>query len=368
MKKHLSLFTSITACAALSACGSSTGGLSDIPELAPLVQASLPSSLQISGTQNAVSRFDFSPFALGQSHLEVLFKTGSYGKLSGGNGSGYINALLEDLDYRFSELKTRFESNAPTCYSNTPQAHEMDFSALGSGTTSVTAMLKLSLDLQCYDLFSSDNPGEQSGSGSGMIFGKNGDDYSLGLLLNSQTESNSAFSYFAKVTDKGATTEKVDLIFAESRPVGSSTNPNGLSSIARIMAQPQSQVYEMAIAASDGSRGNPISGGSPNISCGFHGITNGTLVYIKAIDQAGGSTTCSAGYTTELCLSATDLTASAGGVSDCATIKAAMTIGTSSDIDDWDYNDVTVAKSSDLYTAMLINTTTIQGKSSSTSD
>jgi hypothetical protein len=244
----------------------------------------------------------------------------------------------------------------------------MDFSALGSGTASVTAMLKISLDLQCYDLFNTDNPGEQSGSGSGMIFGKNGDDYSLGLLLNSQTESNSAFSYFAKVTDKGATTEKVDLIFAESRPVGSTTNPGGLSSLTRIMAQPQSQVYEMAIAASDGSRGNPISGGSPNISCGFHGITNGTLVYIKAIDQAGGSTTCSAGYTTELCLSATDLTASAGGVSDCATIKAAMTIGTSSDIDDWDYNDVTVAKSADLYTAMQINTTTIQGKSSSTSD
>jgi hypothetical protein len=354
-------FLALSGCALISACGSKGDGLTEIPELAPLVQTSLPSSLQISGTQLFAAQ-DYTPNALDSTYLESLFKTGSYGKISGGNGKGYINAMLEDLDYRFNELKTRFSDNPPTCFSNTAEQVEFDFTGVSNSTTSVDNMLKITLDLQCNDYFGS-APGEQSGEGSGLLFGKKDNDYSLVLLLNSKTESNSAFGYYAKVTGKDTDDEAVNLIFAEARPSGSTTNPSGLSAVARIFAKPKAKVYEMAIAASDASRGNPISGGaSPNISCGFHGITNGTLVYVKAIDQTSGSSTCANAYSTELCLNATDLSAAAGGVSECATIKAAMTIGTSTDIDDWDYTDVTTAKSAALYTAMTINTDAIKAK------
>lgn len=344
-------------------CGK-RGSFNDIPALAPLVQQALPSSLQISGT--ALFRtLDFKPQALGSSHLETLFKTGSYGKISGDNAKGYINSLLEDLDGRFAELQGRFEE-APACYSAASQEHEFDFSALGTTDASVTSMLKISLDLQCRDIFTQ-TAGDQSGSGSGILFGKKDSNYSLALLLNSQTETSSGFGYYAKVTEKGTDNETVNLIFAEARPTGSSTSPGGLSSLARILAKPKAKVYEMAIAASDASRGNPVGGGgeNPSISCGFHAITNGTLVYAKGIDRSGsGPSTCStgSGYTTELCLNATDLSAASGGVTDCDALKAAMTIGTSTEIEDWDYNDVEATDAGTLYEAMKINTDTILGK------
>ena len=360
MKMKVSL--SLATCSlAVLACGKKgDGGFNEIPALAPLVQQSLPSSLKASGSAR-FSTDDFSILALASSNIETLFKTGSYGKLSGGNGKGYINSMLEDLDSRFDELSERFEE-APDCFSNTAQTHEFDFSAIGDA--SVASTLKISLDLQCRDLFG--GSGDQSGAGSGMLFGKSENNYSLALLLNAKNETNSGFGYYAKVSNKGADDEEVNMIFAESRPSGSTTAPSGLSSLARIKAKPKAKIYEMAMAASDPSRGNPISGGTVGLSCGFHAVTDGTNVYVKAIDRTAGGT-CSGGaggnYVTELCLKASDLSANSS-VSDCASVKASMTIGSSDDLDAWDYNDTTTAKATDLYNVMKINTATIEGKTS----
>jgi hypothetical protein len=338
------------------------GGLSDIPEIAPLVAQSLPSSLQAPSTLLLAPRGHFGVLDTGDD-LAVLFKTGSFGKISGGNGNGFINSLLEDLDYRFTELKNRLKDSTPKCFTATATAHQFDFSQLaGNAGTSVEDALKISLDLQCNDYFDTTNPGEQSGEGSGMLFGKSGDDYSLALLLNSGSESDSGFGYFAKVSNKGASDEVVDMIFAEGRPVGSSSGGNR-SLVSRIKAKPQEGVYEMAIASNQGNRTSPLSGGTVNYSCGFHGITNGTLVYVKG---KSGST-CSSASDFEACLSASTLDDSSA-LSDCNALKASMSIGSSSEFSAWDHNDVTASLSDETVTAMQIKTTAIQAITSAAKD
>jgi hypothetical protein len=342
--------------------GAGGGGLSDIPEIAPLVAQSLPSSLQAPTSLLLAAREDFRTLDTGDD-LAVLFKTGSFGKISGGNGNGYINSLLEDLDYRFTELKNRFKDNTPKCFSSTATAHEFDFSHLaGNAGTSVQGALKISLDLQCNDYFDTTNPGEQSGEGSGMLFGKSGDDYSLALLLKSGSESDSGFGYFAKVSNKGTSDEVVDMIFAEGRPVGSTSGGNR-SLVSRIKAKPQAGYYEMAIASNQGNRTSPLSGGTVNYSCGFHGITNGTLVYVKG---KSGST-CSSATDFESCLSASTLDASSA-LSDCNTLKGLMTIGSSTEFGAWDHNDVTAGLSDETVTAMQIKTTAIEAITTATKD
>lgn len=362
MKKLLLALPLICSCGGTSdGGGDSAGGLSGIPEIAPLVADSLPSSLQASSLLTK-SRGDLRLLTTGDD-LAVLFSSGSYGKISGGTGNGFINSILEDLDYRFTELKTRFESSTPTCFSNTAQSHEFDFSELaGDAGTSVEGALKISLDLQCNSYFDTSNPSEQSGNGSGILFGKSGNSYSLALLLNSGDESNSGFGYFAKVSEKGTDEETVDVIFAEGRPVGSSSGGNR-ALISRIKAKPQLGLYEMAIASNQGNRTSPLSGGTVNYSCGFHGITNGTLVYVSG--KSG--TSCGSASDFESCLSANTLTDSSA-LSDCAALKASMTIGTAAEFAEWDFNDVTASLSDETFTAMQIDTATIEGKSTAVSE
>ena len=339
--------------------GAGGGGLSDIPEIAPLVAQSLPSSLQAPTSLLLAARDNFRILDTGDD-LAVLFKVGSFGKISGGTGNGYINSLLEDLDYRFTELKNRFKDNTPKCFTSTATAHEFDFSHLaGNAGTSVQDALKISLDLQCNDYFDTSNPGEQSGEGSGMLFGKSGDDYSLSLLLNSGSETDSGFGYFAKVSNKGTSDEVVDMIFAEGRPASGDNR----TLVSRIKAKPQAGYYEMAIASNQANRTSPLSGGTVNYSCGFHGITNGTLVYVKG---KSGST-CSSATDFEACLSASTLDASSA-LSDCNTLKGFMTIGSSSEFSAWDHNDVTASLSVETVTAMQIKTTAIEAITTATKD
>jgi hypothetical protein len=257
-----------------------------------------------------------------------MFKTGSYGKISGGNGSGYINALLEDLDYRMNEVKTRFSDSAPNCFSGTPVANEFNLSAVTDHTNTVADALKLSLDLQCRDLFNTSAPGEMSGTGSGMVFGKNaaGTDYSLGLVLNEKNVASSAFGYIAKVSAKGTANETVDVIFGEGRPSGANAGQKAL--VARVRAKPQSGFYEMMLASPVGGGTNPISiaGGAAGFGCGFRGVTNGTLVYLagtyNASDAACSGTSGDNGAFA-ICLSASDLSSTT--LASCDTLKASMT-------------------------------------------
>ncbi len=381
----VSHISSMALCLTITACGSSGddgdgGALSVLPAIAPLVLESLPSSLQSSAafsvfgddfiTTPRGKRVElFSADSAAATAVAVMFKTGSYGKISGGTGSGYINSMLEDLDYRIDLVKDQFSGTAPNCFSATAVATEFDFSTVTDHTNTVQAALKLSLDLQCRSLFDTTNPGEQSGDGSGVVFGKNSDgsSYSLGLVLNEKDVASSAFGYVAKVSNSGTASETVDVIFAEGRPAGSSAGAKAL--VSRIKAQPQGGIYEMMLASPQPGAVSPMSGGNAGFGCGFYGVTNGTLVYMKGTYIDSGmscSDTSGDNGAFEICLNASDLSSTA--VSTCDALKASMTIVTASEADDFNYTKVTTADSAAIFNAIQFDTSAIDAATSETDE
>jgi hypothetical protein len=183
------------------------------------------------------------------------------------------------------------------------------------------------------------------------------------LLLNEKNVANSGFGYFAKVANRGETNEEVNLIFAEARPSGSTTGQ--LSSLTRVRALPNSGVFEIAMAASTPTRSNPFNNtpAKVGLGCGFHAVTNGTVVFVKGIDHSTGPDTCSGAYSTTLCLNASNLSSASAG--SCDSIRDNMTIGTTANLTNWDYSDTSTSVGTSLFNAMQINGSVIQGKTSS---
>lgn len=340
----LAVFVAVTL--GLTGCGN---GLSDYPAVAELAIKALPSSLKPTSSvslngfsfpgRNVVSTSDAS------SSIQAIFK-GSYGKLSGGQATGYVNSLLEDLDSRFTELKSRSFS----CSSATSNTYTVDLSAID---TSLASTLQLEMDVQCYNLFT--GAGDQSGTGSGMLFGKKDSNYSMMLLLNSKGTSGDTFGYAAKVTGKGTDSETVDLIFGESR------NEYSRGLVARIRSKTNTGVYEFVLASDKPSGVNPVSGNPVATGCGLRMISDGTYVYGAGKYKSSGSD-CSSPSSYEVCLNASDLSAASPSTA-CDTLKTTFTLGDYSTLGNLDGDDVS-GKYTNIYNALQIDTDAVKAKAS----
>lgn len=305
----------------------SGSGLDSVPIVAPIVDSAAPAALKANATgfffsfnklSTKIAKLFGIPSAFAtapsdaniKSDLQSIFK-GTYGKLSGGDATGYINSLLEDLDGRMSELKTRFAGKTVTCMNNASKSFNLDLS-------SVNEAFQLSLDLQCKDMFG--GAGDQSYAGSGMAFGKNSDgDYSLWLGLNHSATS--GFGYAAKVSHPDSDTDKtVDLIFVEGEAQFSR------ATIAKLRAKPSSNSYELVYRSTSPNAISPISGGSStSLGYSLDLISDGTLIYVQGVYWTSGQNTCGVATPFTACLNASDLSTA---TDDCTTLSNSFTIAT----------------------------------------
>lgn len=329
----------------ISCSTSSNSFMSGMPSVAPIVNAAAPSSLRATSSSSALNHFlRVQEWAINlwgipslraavsastvATELTAFFK-GTYGKLSGGNAVGFINALLEDLDYRMTELKNRSSGMAPSCTTATPGSYTVDGSFIDN-------TFKLSIDVQCSSLFS--GAGDQSYSGSGMVFGKSTTgSYSLWLGLNH--DASSGFGYAANVVSPDSASDKaVDMIYME----GESQYSRG--SVARLKAKPSTSTYELVFVSNAPYSISPISGDKAYFGCGLNMISNGTLIYISGSHQSTGSSCSSSSEVFTTCLNATDLSENSTSGA-CTTLSSSFTIST--DLTTISYSDVATPSSSE---------------------
>ncbi len=370
----------------LSACGGDGEGF-DIEEVAPIVNSAAPAALKVSASASIWKRSSDVFASLSQlllptpavaqtvttpaQSIQAMF-TGTFGKISGGDGTGYINSLLEDMDSRMTEVETRFAEGAPDCLSNTAQDHEFD---LG-----VHADAKVTLPIQCIDEFAQ-GEGEQSRPGSGMVFGQSDTAAGVVLLLKHRTSTASGgsdsmdagFGYAASISGKGTTDEAVQMVFGQFNSSGSfNADPYDAPTIARVYAKPSTNTYELALAGYNPSTGKPMSGGDSNVGCGLHLKSDGTYIYAKGYKQASGSQCLGSGSSAgsdfvgsfEICLNAADMSDATAG--SCNTLRdATSNLGT---LTAFDYTAVSDSgDSATIFSGLNIGSEAIAAKATATS-
>src|SRR5262249_32836214 len=122
-------------------------------------------------------------------------------KFSGGMAQGVVNASLEDLDSRMTEVDG---STGRTCLTAIPVAHRIDASA-------ISPALHLTVNIQCVAAFCQVDGGVD-GQGSGLAYGKDSaGNYSMWLYLKSNASAN-GFGYFASVQNAGTNDKAVDFL------------------------------------------------------------------------------------------------------------------------------------------------------------
>ena len=317
----------------------------EFASIAAIVNSALPSGLQATTTSSfqlrsqrlfaGLSEFltTGNAFAAAattsdtKTSIEGLFK-GTYAKVSGGSGTGYINSNLEDLDTRISELESRF-TTLPTCFSSTLSDYAVDFQN--------HADAKLTLKLQCRDEFTW-KTGDSGSPGSGMAFGKRtktdalSELISVMLLLKHKTSTanggsdtyDAGFGYAGNMEGAGTTSEAVEMLFGQFN-----TNPTLSASdedqplMVRIYAKPTTKEFELAFTSIRPSSGSPLSGGSSALGCGFRMISNGTLIVVNGNYKRSGSDCTSPDTVSDICVDAITLAdASSSSASGCAALAA----------------------------------------------
>jgi hypothetical protein len=263
-----------------------------LPSIGAAVDKAKPTGIQASALQiMARSENSLSPLATSAEAAEALrdFFTDNVGTISGYTIPGYIDAYIYDMDKRIEEIQVGEE---PTCLSST--ATTVTFA---TGITNHTIDLKL----QCIRNFG--GAGDQSGSGSGLAYGRDENYYYIYLILVQANNTNDKFGYAAKVH---RTTEAVELIFLESFPTYSRTM------FFHLLTQPDPKQIEFAVASTSGGVG-PASTQTANSVCpGMRFISNAS--YLRAegsvsqlTDSSGNATGTSGSFDNTECFDATNL-------------------------------------------------------------
>jgi len=369
----LVLITSVS----VTACGGGTEF--DIEEVAPIVNSAAPTALRVSATASiwqrgaeafgSLVRFLEPSSAVAQSvsiptaaeSLEAMF-TGTFGKISGGNGTGYINSLLEDMDARMSELESRASEGARACLENAAQDHVFD---LG-----VHADAQVTLPVQCRDVFEQ-SEGEQSKPGSGLVFGQSDTASGVMLLLKHRTSTaesgtdslDAGFGYAAVISDRGTDAESVQMVFGQFNTSGTYTaDPWDAPTVVRLYAKPSENAYELAMAGESPSTGSPIQNGSSSVGCGFHMKSNADVIYAKGNTAQGMSCASATQIPFEICLNASDLSEAASGA--CDTLRDAESkIGTLTAFDHTTVSDT--ADNTTIFSGLKITSDEIASKTTS---
>lgn len=291
-------------CLCFAACNKASTGFG-VPALAPIVAEATPEGLKPSRRNYIEPARDVNTDAA--TYLSNMFQ-GTYAKLSGGNATGLVNAALEDLDTRLSEINTRSESSSASCLSNTRKNHRINL-------TAIDPVLDLTLSVQCSDEFGGE--GDQSGPGSGLVFGKGTDSFSVWLYLNQSNDSDN-FGYYANLTDVGKADELVDTLFLENFPTYNRVTAH------RLRAKPDASTFELMYASTAANAGG-LSGGNAVLGCGFKMISDGTLIFASGnAVPTGSAALCSNEQAFEICLNATDLTTATAGA--CNTLRLTFTM------------------------------------------
>jgi hypothetical protein len=289
MKKY---FISLLVAVSLWSCGSDDEAM-NLSSVTPLVKEASPAGLEtaaafVGGVRLSHILTAKAADADAQDALEGFFGD-SFAGISGTSATGQIFAYLGDLDFRISELNQRFQEKKPDC--------------LGGGLVSVTKGLSslghtVDLKFSCSDNFS----GGLAGSGSGMLWGQEGDITYLGLLLV-QSNNMDKFGYFAKVN---TATRAVDLIFMEYFPSYSRT------SLTHLRTDATGSKYELVYAASGGTAGPAQPSGSIPLAAGVRLITSATEVFVQgtaaATNATGGTSGPSYSFGSQ-CFNASNLSA-----------------------------------------------------------
>ncbi len=237
----------------IAGCSGGGAGISAYPDVAPIVDSSLPESLRASGAATQVTGLFTTALTETQEDdianaLENFF-LGMYGKQSGdGVATGFLNAGLEDLDARMAEIEGRFSNFAPDCVSATPTEYPLDLE--------VHPAFTLTMNFYCVDLFGGE--GDQSGPGSGMAFGEANGTYSLLLLLNRPDEEG-ALGYAANVHDVGGVDERVEIMTFHTYPDDESTISDQIR-VSRAVAKPGTDEFEILVATIKPKGLQPLGG------------------------------------------------------------------------------------------------------------
>lgn len=275
-----------------SSSSSNSNSLS-ITTVTPIIKEASPAGLEATASlmdqlTNDGNLSTKSNDADAQDALEGFFGD-TFGGISGTSTTGQIFSYIADLDYRIAEINQRFQSNRPGCLDNDLVPVTKGLSALGH---------TIDLKFSCSDNFS----GGVAGTGSGMLWGQEGDITYLGLLLV-QSNNIDKFGYFAKIN---TATRAVDLIFMEYFPT------NLRNSFTHLRTDASNSKYELVYASAGGSAGPSQPAGSVPLAAGVRLITSSTQVFVEGTAASTSSTGTVNGtsYTfSNECFNASDLAA-----------------------------------------------------------
>ncbi len=265
-------------------CGSGVRGSTEYPAVAPIVASALPTALRPTTTAMILRKLQsfglFGEAVAAGSDLKTDIQKlylGTFGKQSGGNGQGWMNALLEDVDTRLAELQERGPFG---CENAEMKTISLDASSILGWSNSD---FNFSIPARCYDAMST--PYGKSGY---LIWGRDGNTIGIWLFLP-QKQTNSGFGYAAKITNYGADNEKVELLYIENYASDDLTTYRTIA--ARLNAERKQNKYELvfssnvpgAVAGLDGYSNN----GASTMACFFHMKSDGSQVNITARRKTG---------------------------------------------------------------------------------
>lgn len=313
--RFLSLFV-----VALAACKNSTGPRPSFtaPLIAPEINKVLPSALRSSNTSalraplllgggmsNAVA-----PATLGLNDINGLF-TGNYAVInSGAQVQGFINANVLNVDGRMRIIQNQIMGmeHQPLCLTNTTSPYTIDLSA-------IDPMLRFTLNnISCSSAMNSGNA-----TGSGVLFGRSGNNYSillsLGQLGTGTFTQLGGFMVAANITDYQGPNETIDGMFIEYFPPSRINRTTAV----RFKVTQSTQTFEVTGASTQASMGGVNTGADLYLGAGFRMISDGTRVYADGLvyDASVGLpwqnfSSCMSGSPLALTAATSDCTALAG--------------------------------------------------------
>ncbi len=310
-------------------CGSGVRGSTEYPAVAPIVASALPTALRPTTTAMLMRKLQsfglFGEAVAAGSDLKTDIQKiylGTFGKLSGGNGQGWLNALLEDMDSRLSELQARGPFG---CENSEMKTISLDVSTIAGWSNTD---FNFSIPARCYDTLST--PYGKSGY---LIWGREGTTIGIWLFLPGQA-TNSGFGYAAKVTNYGADNEKVEMLYVENQ--APSGNYRVITS--RINAERRQNKYEIVFAGNWPGAISALSGsysGNTTIGCFFQLKSDGSQVNISAKRKASGSDCTSLSSAEAACFDGSSLSevGTNTGCSGAGTTFSLSSSGASSSLD-----------------------------------
>lgn len=267
-------------CAGLFAvgCNSDKGQNFGAPMVKPPVDDSTPDALKSDGSG---LRTPISTETLNMSGVARLQKalTDSRGAINGGTCNGIVGCSLQALDVRIAEVNKRTEENKKKCQD--AAAVDYKFGVLNESLT---------LKVQCHDIFADNGT---HGDNSGIIFGKSGDLFSIGMTLQ---QSEGMYAYVATYDQA---TDVVNFL----EPYFNTGTTVATTSLTRLQANRKDKSYELAYAASSDGYG---------LMCGVHMISDGTTIFAKGRFPTTNDQECADVAEETLCVKASDLSAVSG--------------------------------------------------------